>query len=461
MANPLLPTIQSAIDAAVPFQREDAAFLVRHKRAVLGHKTGLGKTFISLLAWGHWPSVRRVLIVGTLSSIATWRRDIRKWGGGSTTILKGADPEWSKATSPSQEGIWLCTYATFRILMQSTAKKPGKKVPFDLLITDELHKALRNRTVTWDCFKALEFDHYIGATATWASKGPQDLFPVLHLIDRKMFPSFWRFVNTWCFVNDAAFGKEIFGSRNSEKLRDLLRSRYYRARTWREVGGQFRADNSQDPIVRRMEVIPMSEQQAMLYEQMQADMSVVLGDDFVVAQNSLDKLTKSLQLALSPKMLVKEADEGAAVAWVCERVAELPTAVVFVPFKQLTDICAEYLRANGYELPIFFLYGGISPDDCDATIEAWRKRGGVVFCTISYAQSFPLDNTDYAYMLGFDWDPNNNIQAEGRLRRFDTATSTPCLVTYVVVEGTEYYKVREVVNGKVVTVRQVLPEYGL
>ena len=35
--------------AAAPFQLEDANFAVRKRRIVFGHKTGLGKTFITCL----------------------------------------------------------------------------------------------------------------------------------------------------------------------------------------------------------------------------------------------------------------------------------------------------------------------------------------------------------------------------------------------------------------------------
>ena len=459
MSTPLLPLIQTAIDAAAPFQREDAAFISQRKRAVLGHKTGLGKTFISLLAWSQWPDVRRVLIVGTSASIATWRRIIKQWGGADVTIMQGAgDPGWTGVLNKHQSGIWLCTYATFRILMGNTPNR----VSIDLMVTDELHKALRNRTTTWKCLNRVDSTYYIGATATWASKGPQDLYPVLHYIDKRLFSSYWRFVETWCFTADASFGKEIIGVRNADKLKALLQSKYYRTRTWKEVGVQFLSKElSTEPIIRRIEYIPMSPEHANIYHGMADKMEAHCGKEFVLAQNSLDRLTKSLQLALSPALLFKTGPAGSAVEWLVDRILELDSVVVFIPFKELTQIIAKRLREERYERQMYTLYGGISPDDCDATIEAWRKTKGVVFCTISYAQSFALDVADYAYFLGFDWDPNNNIQAEGRLRRFDSDFTVPCLATYIVVENTDYHKVQEVVNGKVKAVQQVLAGYGL
>ncbi len=459
MATPLLPDIQKAFESAVPFQLEDAKFAARHKKVVLGHKTGLGKTFISLLAWGMLPDVRKVLIVGTSSSLGTWRRVLRQWGGAEPVIMKGSgDPGWKNFCAPNAPGIWMCTYATFRILMGATEGH----MACDLLVTDELHKALRNRTATWKALTRIDCKYFFGATATWASKGPQDLWPILHCIDRKFFSSYWRFVETWCFVNNAQFGKEIFGVRNADKLKALLANNYYRTRTWKEVGQQFRIGKENiEPVVRRVQHVSMTETQAVLYDGLATRSECRFDGELLLAQNSLDRLTKSLQMALSPALLFKTGEVGGAVEWLGEQVMPLDSAVIFLPYKGLAQICAKYFRDSGYTGEMYTLYGGLPIDVVDETVIDWRKKKGLMFCTISFAQSFDLSSADYAYFLGFDWDPNNNIQAEGRMRRFDTIFDVPCLATYIVVESTAYEAVQEVVNGKVSTVKQVLAGYGL
>lgn len=461
MMTPLLPQISKAWEVAVPYQREDALFAARRKRVVLGHKTGLGKTFISLLAWSQWPDINKVLILGTTPSVGTWKRIIAQWGGGETTIMQGSgDPAWNDVVKKGHPGIWLCTYATFRLLIKSLPM--GKHLPIDLFICDELHKALRNRTQTWKDCKRVDSKYFIGATATWASKGPQDLFPVLNMIDHRTHSSYWKFVETWCLVNDGSFGKEIIGVKNASNLKQMLRREYYATRTWKEVGVQFLGkEMATEPIVRRTEYIDMSSEHNALYYTMQNSMEVHYKGDFILAQNSLSKLTLCLQLALSPQLLFPKAPVGSAVEWLCERLMELESAVVFIPYKGLAGITAKYLHSLGYGKEIYSLYGGVSVDDCNATITEWKQRKGVVFCTVAYAQSFALDASDYAFFLGFDWDPNNNIQAEGRMRRFDSDFSVPCLATYIVVVNTVYEAVKDVINGKIDNVRKVLAGYGL
>lgn len=455
----ILKGLEKLNQAAVPFQVEDAARVIRLKKSVLGHKTGLGKTFISLLALSQIESVNRIFVIGTQSAIGVWRRKLKEWCDVDSTILVGNDPRWKEASDKRNSGIWLCTYATARILLLKDYT--GKKIPVDALICDELHKALRSRNKTWDALRTIQCDYFFGLTATWASKGPQDLWPILNYIDPKLFPSYWRYVNTWCFVEETSYGKEIIGVKNADKLKALLSHQFYTVRTWKEVGSQFRSVNDSEPVVRRTEIVPMSPGQILIHEGMYTRMECEWQGDVLLAQNSLDKLTRLLQIATSPRLLFPKGPVGGPIEWLTEQLSNLQSAVVFVPYKGLVQIAADHLRASGYEGKLYNLYGGLSLDTVDATIQAWKRTKGVIFCTISFAQSFELDISEYAYCLGFDWDPNNNIQAEGRLRRLDTILESPCLITYIVPEGSEYERVKEVINGKVADVKKVLASYAL
>lgn len=450
--------------AAVPFQLEDANFAVRKRRVVFGHKTGLGKTFITCLTLSKLSGLKKILIIGTLNSYITWRHSFKRWFNIDVTLMQGSgDPNWKELNKKGSIGVWFCTYATFRILMSQTLGRPSVCV----LVCDELHKCLRkHNSTTTAAFKRIDSIYFFGCTATWASRGPQDLFPVLNYIDKRLFSSYWKFVNTWCFVSDASFGKEVFGVRNADKLKELLRNNYYVARTWKEVGKQFLGKDLQtEPVVRRIEKIEMSPRQTSMYMSMQDRMEAVSTRNFILAENSLDKLTKSLQIALSPRLIFNEpsdnVDIGGIVEYVVDKMLELDSVVIFIPFKGLSTITTEWAKALGYTKEVYSLHGQLTIDKVTTRIDRWKITGGTMFCTISYAQSIALDATDYAYFMGFDWDPNNNIQAEGRLRRLDSVWNNPCLCTYLIPSATEYEKVQDVVNGKVSNVRKVLAEYGL
>lgn len=452
----ILTGIQRAWDSAKPFQVEDANFLAANGSGVLGHKTGLGKTFIAMLAWSKWANADKALILGTLGSMATWAKLMPKWADVEPAFMQGSGPWWDEFFR-AKSGVYMSTYMSFLRAMRDV---PSKKFHVDVLVNDELHRVMRTRNKVWAAQKRLAFDHYIGMSATWASRGPQDCFPVLNLVNPRTFSSYWSFVETWCYVIDSQWGKEITGVRNVENLRKMLGSRYYRSRTWRDVGNQFRPEGNTDPVIRRAERVPMSKQQRKLIDDLRRDMVADLGPDRIVTQNSVVQLTRLLQLAISPQILIPSAEPGGVIDWMVDKVSDDPHTVVFCPFREGLDVLRQALIKDGYpEYKIFMFRGGMKPDEVTATISMWKKTQGVALCTIAFAQSFDLDTTETAYGLGFDWDPNNNIQAEGRLRRLDSILTSPCAMTYIVPEESEYTQVLAVLDGKVITVRQFLEGY--
>jgi hypothetical protein len=456
----LLPNIQSAWDVAVPFQEEDARFAAANNSVVLGHETGLGKTFIALLAWSLWPQAQKGLIVGSLASCATWARLLRHWGGTQTTHIYGNNQTMWQEAIQARTGIWTCTYSTFLWLMKGVIRG---KPEFDVLINDELHKTMRRRNQTWKALKRLEFEHYIGCSATWASRGPQDLFPVLNLVNHRTFSSYWKFVETWCYVEKSNFGTQIFGVKNLDNLRKMLWSQYFRSRTWPEVGVQFLGEEyaGQKPVVRRQEVVPMSAQQTKIIDDLDRDMIAILNEEMIVTPNSLTALTRKMQVAISPKILMPSADYGGPVEWLAAKIEDDPHTVVFCPFIQGLDIVRQKLIDDGRPAEdIFILRGGVKMEEVYQIIDRWKACKGVLLCTISFAQSFPADSTNTAYALGFMWDPNDNSQMEGRLRRLDSIIKSPCLVTYIIPEHSDYEVVREVVNGKLMNTRTYLEGYA-
>lgn len=450
--NVLSPAIEEAWKVAVPFQVEDAEFAIKYDSSVMGHKTGLGKTFMAMLAWSRWKGANKALILGTLGSMATWDRLLQKWGGVKPRFVQGiSDPGWDEFIT-CRSGVFMCTYQSFLWNMKKVLRG---KPHIDVLINDELHKVMRTRNATWKAIKRLDFDHYLGLSATWASRGPQDIYPVMNLVNHRTFSSYWRWVQTWCYVERVeGMGTQIWGVRNEANLQKMLWERYYRMRAWRDVGNQFRtgSNNQDEPVIRRPEVVPMGKQQAKLIQDLDRDMMVMLGNEMVVTPNSLALLTRKLQMAVSPKILLPSAEYGYPVEWLANKIADDPHAVVFCPFREGLDVVKQKLIDDGYpENRIFIIRGGMKPDDLNKAVDLWKKNQGVALVTISFAQSFPLDTTDNAYMLGFMWDPNDNYQAEGRLRRFDTILQTPCNVSYIVPEGSDYHQVMEVLDGKVMS----------
>ena len=99
--------------------------------------------------------------------------------------------------------------------------------------------------------------------------------------------------------------------------------------------------------------------------------------------------------------------------------------------------------------------------DVDLTVAAWKKTRGVMICSVKFAESFRIDTTHTAYVLSFSFDPNENVQAEGRLRAIDSLIKSPVLVRYYIVKGTIVESVKDITNEKVRTISQIFQDYAI
>jgi chromodomain-helicase-DNA-binding protein 4 len=431
-----------------PFQVTDAEWLSNRRAGVLGHKTGMGKTLMALMAHEVW-NPKKTLVLGKKSSASVWQSQPKKWTDRRPPKIIDSASEWASALR-AKEGWWFMTYDRLRMILE---KVPGR-FDWECLIADELHK-LRNRdTKMYGCASRLNHDKFVGMSATWASRGPQDLWAVMHMMDRKQFPSYWSFVKTWCYVDDTGFGTEVFGVKNVENLRKMM-TKYYRSRTWSDVGREF------DPTTRYVVDLEMTPTQRRIHEELATDMMSyvgAIGENLVIVPSKLALVVRQRQLCVTPKLLDPSAEYGAGIEWIIDQAEDDPHTVIFTPFTKALPIIEQAFREKGHN-NVFQIYGGMDYKVLDRTIAQWKKTKGVMLCSLLFAESFALDTTRTATFLGFDWDPNNNIQAEGRLRRMDSMLQEPVIATYIHNVGSIEDHCMEVVNDKVVTIRQVFNDY--
>ena len=357
---------------------------------------------------------------------------------------------WDEALH-AKEGIWHTTYTTFRNCMSTLRANASAR--WDLIIADEAHK-IRNRKTKWYAqLRRVEFDKFVGMSATWASRGPQDLWAILYLLDRKRFPSYWSFVSRYCYVEDTPFGREIFGIRNKIELQERMNTQFYRARSWRDVGAQF-----DSPVRREVVELGLSKDQQKVTNELEQEMITSFDGKLLVTPTVLSKLTRLYQIAVCPRLLFATMGYGAALEHIVESIEDDPHTVVYTFFTEAIPIIEEALNLAGHK-HVFHLKGGTKMSVVDETIAAWKKSQGIMICSIRFAESFRIETTNTAYVLGFSWDPNDNIQAEGRLRAIDSVLRSPVLVKYYIMQCSIMQAVKEVVNEKTRTISQIFQDY--
>lgn len=435
------------------YQQEDADYAVSRGDLLFGHKTGLGKTPMTLYAATKFGG-SRILITGTKSALATWLAEVPKWTEGTPVYIGGKkcnpDKLWEEATTRGKSGIWLISHRRFAnyMLKWQNSKKPS----WDTLIEDEAHKSKNRNTDLFEGLKKIDVAHRLLASATPVSRGAQDMWAHLNQLDPTGFSSFWRFANEHCWVNKDTYGTSIEGVKDPKKLRELLK-KYYRSRRYEDV------KKSMPPVRRQPVTVYMGTEQERLYNKLAKDMLLMEGENLIISSGKLAVDVRLRQMALCPQVLDPSFPRGAAVDYLMD---EIPTddqhTVIFSISKAVLDNVAYHLAEQGVKC--FRLHGGMEPDEVIEEVTKFKEARGTMLCTIAFAQSFALDTVGRAYVIGIDPDPINNLQAEGRLRRANSVlVEGGVLVRYIIVADTREEDFKDIVNRKIEEVSRFIPDY--
>lgn len=470
----------------LPFQEREITPLSNHKRGGLAWDMGLGKTG-GVCSIGSRRRLRRWLILCPDNAISVWskwsedpeRPNALDWIKNywpeakiHVDVLQG-DPGWRDLiwkgmtiTDPDMVHIIVCTPDTFIRDWGVTIKIPGKKkkqvklkvrkdywTP-NIMIIDEA-KRLRNadsiafqvisKFVNW-----YNPEYFYPMTGT-PGHTPKDFWTMLHLIDRKAFPSYWQFVMRFHETIDGFFGKEILGPRNLDIWHKVL-SRYFSVVKEDDEG----IAEQRPPLTRQLLPITMDEDQKRLYEDLKAEMMhfVEADDNLIVAQNEFVQNTRLRQALICPRILSPSLGVGSAIKDFAEtNDPEDGPYVIFVPYTSAFDHFTAFLSGKGYHVQN--LQGAIGSEERDLRISVWRQNRGVIICSILYAQAFSLEPATRCYFIGYDWDPDNNRQAEKRLHRL--TSPLPVTAYYYTYRSTFDEKLCAIVNIKQINVNNTIP----
>lgn len=226
-----------------PFQEEGVAFIeAQNGRALLGDDMGLGKT-IQALAWVYLhPKRRPVVILCPAHLKLNWAREIRRTLPSSepnqtVQVLYGTD-----FSQPLTGDIIIVNYDILHNKYEPYKDSAGRKrhreikgtgwIDFILkykpltLIIDEAHYAKSNRAFRTKATKKLarKIPYVIALTGTPIINRPIEGFNIIQIVNKTIFPDFWRYVHRYCDAKHTGFGWDFTGASNKEELHELLTS---------------------------------------------------------------------------------------------------------------------------------------------------------------------------------------------------------------------------------------------
>lgn len=371
---------------------------------------GLGKTLSSLAAGYQRGLTNRTIVTCSGSALSVWPKEVKKWFPeltGNVVVVEGTKPQrrklWDKY-GKQEHVILVCTYGVYLADHQYIPED------FDLHIADEAHKARNHKSKTYYALQEIRAEDVYLLTGTPAPKGVQHMFGYLHWLYPKKFRSYWGFLNKYCVIEEGPFGKEIIGSMNMVEFKQILSTIMIR-----------RKKSSNMPKKRRhiMEV-EMTAEEARIYKQIDEKQIYNREDGtYLLTPSAMSARLRCRQLFICPQLLDPALKAGSGLDAILEHADdnELNHFVIFTPFPAafpfLRQRIWERLQVSAHELR-----GGMDSVTVAKTIEDWTNAPkGIVLVSIKFATSFELTKASTGYMLGYEWDPDDNYQAEDRLHR--------------------------------------------
>jgi SWI/SNF-related matrix-associated actin-dependent regulator 1 of chromatin subfamily A len=200
----------------MPFQKEGLAFIEKtNGRVLIGDQMGLGKTIQSLAYLQIHPEKRPVLIICPASLKLNWKHEIEEGLSTKDTIqiLSGKKPYKINAS------IIVINYDILVSWVDVLCK-----LSLQVIITDECHLFKSSQAKRTKAIKKLSkgIPHFIALSGTPVENRPIEIFNAVHIIDPKMFPSYWAFGHRYCAAKHNGFGWDFKGASNQGELHEKL-----------------------------------------------------------------------------------------------------------------------------------------------------------------------------------------------------------------------------------------------
>ena len=280
------------------YQRFCVDFIEQHPQCGIFLDMGLGKTAIALTAAAHLLydsfEVSRILIIAPLRVARdTWLGELGKW-----EHLKGLRMERVLGT-PRERIAALSRPADVYIINRENVEwlvrhYAGRKLPFDMLVIDELSSFKNNRAKRFLALKKVlgQFTRVVGLTGTPAPNGLADIWPQMYLLDRGV-----RLGRTMRSYLDMYFDTPNSWLPYKRELKPGAEEAIYRRIS--DICVSMRAtDHLQMPErVDNVIELTLSPREEKLYRQMERDMLLPYADGDVLALNAATLAGKLLQLA--------------------------------------------------------------------------------------------------------------------------------------------------------------------
>lgn len=452
------------------YQRRMVLFMVAARRLMCSDQMGLGKTVETIAALREmelqserhpeWPDhlkidgMPRYLIICPNSMRHTWAREIRTWHPREDMPIHFVD---TGKEGLGHRGWFIVNW-----------EKAWRRIDYLLhtgwttIIGDESHR-MKNPSAkqTKGMFRLENSWNRILLTGTPIRNHVPDLWAQLYWLDKKRFPSYWKFVDRFTITQEAhgAGGrtyKEIVGTKNEEDLRKVLETIQWGRRI--DDPGIGEEIDLPELIGPRIVPVKLGDRQRVAYNQMRDEFVAILqseapgGSDVVVRSPSF--MTHALrlkQLAGSLGIFSEEHKESAKIDAVYQRISEteIEKHVVMSQFRTMALEFHQRMKDEG--LSHILMTGlGVGQWTPGGGYEAFKDRDEAVLAFNTQPQwrafiatiqtggeGVTLVGGRYFHFLDLMWTPAENDQAWQRVYR-KGQTRTTFVFSYLALDTIDF-----------------------
>lgn len=387
-----------------PYQKEGVCRLVKGSCLLLD-EPGLGKTVETVVAL-RYLKPERVLIVCPKSMVDTWLTELDKWWSEGGFERCPTPKSWSA----------LGTGSVRLVVNFEGVKAQG---PFDVIVVDEAHK-IKNRKAMRSilCRSVVR-----GAKVTWLLTGTpilnraDEIWHLLHMVDRRKFSSYWKFAETWCAQEPCRWSKSGISilpgvATGKERAFAKMLEPYVIRRTKQEVGLEL------PPVTRQVHWLEMEKSQAELHRVIMHAIKVQVSEGKVLTvANVLARTIYARRCAVSP-LLVGGQCEGTKF-WALSDLLDSLEGQKVVVFSQWTEPLFKFAEKHCGKDDHWFLHGQMSERSRTSEIAHWKgAKVGTLFATIETGGvGLTLTEASTAIFLDEPTPPALTNQAIARLDR--------------------------------------------
>lgn len=410
-----------------PYQEKGVAYILQHKRVIVGDQPGLGKTGQGIAA-ATASNMFPCLVICPSSLKINWKREWEIWTDKKAIILDDSIKNtWHRYYEVGMADVFICNYESLKkYFVEGFTNKKNEpltlkhiqfKATIDLfksVIIDEAHRCKDFKTQQTKFVRGIAKgkEMVLALTGTPVVNKPKDLLPQLGIIDQyEHFGGYKKFIDHFCAGGD--------GASNLKELNYLLTKHCFYRRDKADVLKDLPAK------MRQVVLCELNNESRHEYEHAMNDLQSYLSD---VKQKTEEEVQKSMngEIMVRIGILKNISAKGKlkpVVEYINDIVEQGEKIVVFVHLKEV----AKYLKEH---FPTAVSITG--DDDSQArqrAVDLFQndKNTQVIICSMKAAGvGLTLTASSRVCFVELPWHAADTEQCEDRCHRIGQKDSVQC-----------------------------------